>query len=87
MLNGKDHLEDLGISGRYWKYVLINEMGCEMNSADSEYSSVVGFYEHYDEPSNSIKTGIFLANWATVSISRSTVLYEATRSAQGNEHS
>jgi hypothetical protein len=40
---------------------------CGLNSAGCGYSTVMCFYGHGDEPSNSIKVGSFLAGRANMS--------------------
>jgi hypothetical protein len=57
-LNGREHLEDVGVDGRILEWILGKYGGmCVLDSSGSGYGPVVGCCEHGNEPSGSIRGG------------------------------
>jgi hypothetical protein len=58
----KSQLGKLGINGRILSKWILNEQDVRLNPSGSEYDSVVGFCDHNNEPSGSIKGREFIAS-------------------------
>jgi hypothetical protein len=70
---GKDHWENLGVGGRIilrWTLKWYDRR-IELDSANSGYSSMAGFYEYGNELSGSIqKAGYSMTSWETIDFSK-----------------
>jgi hypothetical protein len=72
-MNGRDHLEDVGVDGKILLEFILGEW-CGLYSSGSGQGLVAGRCEHCNKPLGSIKGGEFLDR-VTVSFPRRTFLH------------